>query len=76
MVPKKSAANVALGKTVRSLREAQGHSQESVAARIRMGPRYYGALERGELNPTVDTIHKVIVGLGLSFADLFTKAGL
>lgn len=76
MVPKKSAANVTLGKTVRSLREAQGHSQESVAARVRMGARYYGALERGELNPTVDTIHKVIVGLGLSFADLFTKAGL
>ena len=76
MVPKKSAANVALGKTVRSLREAQGHTQECAAARIRMSPRYYGAMERGELNPTVDTLNKIIVGLGLSFAELFAKAGL
>jgi transcriptional regulator with XRE-family HTH domain len=76
MAPKKSAANVALGKTVRSLREAQGHTQESAAAHIHMSPRYYGGLERGELNPTVDTIDKVIVGLGVSFADVFGKAGL
>jgi transcriptional regulator with XRE-family HTH domain len=76
MVPKKSAASVTLGKTVRSLREAQGYVQKSAAARIRMSPRYYGAFERGELNPTVDTIGKVIVGFGVSFADLFGKAGL
>jgi transcriptional regulator with XRE-family HTH domain len=76
MVPKKSAANIALGKTVRSLREAQGHTQECAAARTRMSPRYYGALERGELNPTVDTIGKVIAGFGVSFADVFGKAGL
>jgi transcriptional regulator with XRE-family HTH domain len=76
MLPKKSAANIALGKTVRSLREAQGHTQESFAAKVRMNSRYMGGIERGEVNSSVDTLHKVIKGLGVSFADLFGEAGL
>ena len=76
MLPKKSAANIALGKTVRSLREAQGHTQESFAADIRMNSRYVGGIERGEINSSVDTLHKLIIGLGVSFADVFGKAGL
>jgi transcriptional regulator with XRE-family HTH domain len=75
MLPKKSAANIALGKTAHCAKHRE-HTQESFAAKVRMNSRYMGGIERGEVNSSVDTLHKVIKGLGVSFADLFGEAGL
>jgi hypothetical protein len=37
---------------------------------------YYGAIERGEFNVTLDTIVTVAGGLTLTVAELLTRAGL
>jgi transcriptional regulator with XRE-family HTH domain len=76
MPAKKSAANLALGAAMRSARGRLGSTQESFAVQIELDRSYYGAIERGEFNVTVDTVFKVAAGLGLSASELFKQAGL
>ncbi len=76
MPPKKSAANRALGEAVRAVRKQRGLTQEAFALKAGIDRSYYGAIERGEFNLTVDTLLKVAAGLGISVADLFERAGL
>jgi transcriptional regulator with XRE-family HTH domain len=37
---------------------------------------YYGAIERGEFNVTVDTLTTIAGGLDVPIAELFGRAGL
>jgi transcriptional regulator with XRE-family HTH domain len=76
MPSKKSAANRALGGAIREVRKKQGYTQESFALRAGMDRSYYGAVERGEFNVTVDTIMAIVTGLDVSAAELFKRAGL
>lgn len=67
MPAKKSKANQALGRAMRSTREQRGYSQEVFAARVGLARSNYGAIERGEFNVTVDTVVKIgaLVRLGV-----------
>jgi transcriptional regulator with XRE-family HTH domain len=76
MPSKKSAANQALGGAIRAVRKEQGYTQESFASRAEIDRSYYGAVERGEFNVTVDTIMAIAVGLDVPAAELFKRAGL
>jgi len=76
MPSKKSAANQALGKTIRAMRRKQGYTQESFALKADIDRSYYGAIERGEFNVTVDTLMTVAGGLGVSAAELVKRAKL
>jgi transcriptional regulator with XRE-family HTH domain len=76
MAVRSSPANLALGRAIRSAREAAGCTQESFAEQIGMGYRNYGSIERGEYNRTVDTLVKVAAGLGFRLSELFSRAGL
>jgi transcriptional regulator with XRE-family HTH domain len=76
MASKKSAANRALGEAMRSARRERGYNQEGLARRSGLDRSYYGAIERGEYNMSVDTAAKVAAGLGTSLGDLFEKAKL
>jgi DNA-binding XRE family transcriptional regulator len=76
MPSKKSAANVALGDACRSARLERGWAQEAFAARAGIDRSYYGAIERGEFNVTLDTIVKVARALEVSVAALLARAGL
>jgi transcriptional regulator with XRE-family HTH domain len=76
MPPKKSAANQALGKAIRQTRQERGLAQEAFAARARIDRSYFGAIERGEFNVTLDTIAKIATALGTSVSRLLTRAGL
>jgi len=76
MAPKKSAANRALGEAIRALRKKLGCTQEEFAAKAGIDRSYYGSIERGEYNLTVDTLGTVAAGLGVSLAELFERAGL
>jgi transcriptional regulator with XRE-family HTH domain len=73
---KKSAANQALGKAIRAVRESKGYTQESFASGAELDRSYYGAIERGEFNITVDTIMTIAAGLEESAAELFNRAKL
>jgi transcriptional regulator with XRE-family HTH domain len=74
MPSKKSAANQALGEAIRSARKQAGYTQESFAAHADVDRSYYGAIERGEFNLTVDTIVKIAAGLDMTASDLFGLA--
>jgi transcriptional regulator with XRE-family HTH domain len=76
MPVRSSPANLALGRAIRSAREAAGHTQMTFADRIGVGYRNYGSIERGEYNRTVDTLAKVAAGLGVRLSELFRRAGL
>jgi len=76
MPSKKSAANQALGNAIRAVRKQQGYTQESFALKADVDRSYYGAIERGEFNVTVDTIMTIAAGLDMSAAELFKRAKL
>jgi transcriptional regulator with XRE-family HTH domain len=71
---KKSSANQALGKAIRSAREQKGYSQERFAREANMDRSYLAAIERGEFNVSLDTIVKIAHGLHTTSAALCAKA--
>jgi transcriptional regulator with XRE-family HTH domain len=74
--PKKSAANQALGRAIRSARRERGFAQEAFAAHAGIDRSYFGAIERGEFNVSLDTIVRLSKGLGVSASELLARAGL
>ena len=76
MPSKKSAASVALGAAVRSMRVERGLAQETFAARAGMDRSYYGAIERGEFNVSLATIVKIAAALEVPAAALLERAAL
>jgi transcriptional regulator with XRE-family HTH domain len=64
------------GAAMRSLRRERGITQEAFAARAGLDRSYYGAIERGEFNVTLDTLVKIAAGLGLRVSTLLRRAGL
>ncbi|HEX5853949.1 MAG TPA: helix-turn-helix transcriptional regulator [Solirubrobacteraceae bacterium] len=76
MPAKKSTANQALGNAIRAIRKQKGYTQESFALHADVDRSYYGAIERGEFNVTVDTIMSIAAGLAVPAAALFKRAKL
>ncbi len=62
---------IKLGLKIRSLREAQGLSQESVALGAGLDRSYLGGIERGEHNVAVVNLEKIAIALDVHLADLF-----
>jgi transcriptional regulator with XRE-family HTH domain len=61
-----------VGKRIRQRRTALGYSQEQLAELSDVYPTYIGQLERGEKNPTIDTLSKVTKGLKVSLSEFFS----
>lgn len=59
------------GRTVRALRAKAGYSQESFADAIHIHRTSMGTLERGDGNPTLETIVKIARGLDVTLTELF-----
>ena len=66
----------ALGETIRSLRKAQGISQEELAHRSQVDRAYMSSIERGTQNPGVMTIIRIAEGMNISVAEIFAVAKL
>ncbi|MDQ7969677.1 MAG: helix-turn-helix transcriptional regulator [Oxalicibacterium faecigallinarum] len=58
------------GLTVRQLREARGWSQEALAEKAHLNRSYVGDVERGNAVPSLVTLEKIAVALGLKISDL------
>jgi transcriptional regulator with XRE-family HTH domain len=61
---KKTASSVSvlaqrLGTKLRTLRQREGLTQEELAEKLDMHPSYPGQLERGETNPSFQTLEKL-----------------
>lgn len=65
-----------LGDAIRRERAALSHSQESFADLIKMHRAYYSAIERGERNLTLQTLHRVAKGLGMRMSEILAGADL
>lgn len=73
-MPARSATLASLGDAVRSSRLERGVSQEELADRSGLHRTYVGGVERGERNPTYESLVKLADGLGLSGWELLRRA--
>lgn len=76
MPSKRSPTTVAFGAALRSLRTERGYSQESFAAHAGIDRSYYGAIERGEFNVSLETIVRLADALGVSVTEILRRAEL
>jgi transcriptional regulator with XRE-family HTH domain len=76
MPPKKSPRVQAFGRAVREVRVERGFAQESFAAHAGIDRSYYGAIERGEFNVSLDTMVKLAAGLDTRVSVLLARAKL
>jgi transcriptional regulator with XRE-family HTH domain len=76
MPRQKTAMSEAVGYTIRQARKAQGYTQEAFASAAGLDRSYMGAIERGEFNLTLETLLKIATELGISAAELLSRAGL
>ena len=59
------------GQRVRSLRKDRSWSQEELGERAELHRNHVGAIERGELNVTLDNLFRLAKALGVTPKDLF-----
>lgn len=67
---------VLFGRRVRQLRKEKGVSQEAFAHEIQIDRSYYGSIERGERNVSLENICLIAKGLGVPPAQLFLFGAL
>src|SRR5262249_255781 len=66
----------ALAKAFRDAREAAGITQEQLAARSHISVQMVRRLEAGTSNPTLATLAPIAEQLGVSVAELLTRASI
>jgi transcriptional regulator with XRE-family HTH domain len=64
-----------IGERIRRLRKDKNLSQEQLAELSGLHTNYVGQVERGEKNVTLETLEKVVLGLGISLEELFRYVG-
>lgn len=64
------------GAIVRAERTARQLTQQQLAFQSQLSLTYVGEIERGERMVSLDTLKRIASALGLSAAELLTKAGL
>lgn len=60
-----------LGERIRLMRITKGLSREKLSELSGINSNYIGQVERGEKNPTIETLHKLVTGLNMSLEELF-----
>lgn len=63
-----------VGRNFARLRADAGLTQEAVAERAQLSQQYVSGLERGQRNPTVETLYAIAQALGVSHVDLVKPA--
>lgn len=62
-----------LGKRIRSLRKTNGWTQEELAENAELSHKYIGEVERGEVNPSLDTLLSIANALKVEIPKLFSS---
>lgn len=58
------------GNKMQEVRKSKGVTQEELAARLSMHRTYIGLVERGERNPTIRTLYKIVKALDIKASDI------
>lgn len=62
-----------VGKRIRTIRKAKGLTQEELGEKAGLHYKYIGEVERGEVNPSVETLVAVAKALDINISQLFTE---
>lgn len=65
------ALRASIGRTAKAARLRLGLSQADVAASIGMAMEVYGRMERGRMAPSIGTLRRLCVALGMSADEAF-----
>ncbi len=60
------------GQTIRALRNQKGLTQEQLGELSGLNQGFVGDIERGQRNPSLETVHNLCRALGLSVSETFT----
>lgn len=60
-----------IGVRLKRLRQGRRLSQEALAEKVRISPKYVSSIERGKENPTLDIIIKLANALGVEMEEIF-----
>lgn len=60
-----------LGARIKHLRRVRQETQERLAERIDINPKYLSSIQRGEENPTLDLLIRVAKGFRVELYELF-----
>ena len=63
--------HIEIGNRIRQLRTKKGFSQEKLAELSNLNTSYIGQIERGEKNPSVDTVYNIAKALEVDLSFLF-----
>ncbi len=61
---------IKIGKKIREMRKLKGFSQENFAAEADLGRTYYGRVERGEQNISIQNLIQIAFTLRVEIAEL------
>ena len=70
---KKPSPSAAFGHVLRALRKERGISQEALAMEADLQRNYISLIERGVNQPTVTTIFKLAVALGVKPSEILAR---
>ena len=61
-----------LGERIRTLRKQKKLTQQTLAEKAGIDPKYMGQIERAETNPSIKLLANIASALGVSLPELFT----
>ena len=65
-----------VGLNFKRLREKQGLSQETAAHNLGTDQAYVSQFEKGKRNPTIRTLYRLAIAIGVQPADLYSTEGI
>ena len=66
----KSKTQSKIGNNIRLARQKMGLTQNDVAKKADVSVNYYARIERGEVNPSVDTLKAIFTALNVKSSDI------
>lgn len=64
---------VKIGRKIKEVRKLKGYSQEAFAAKAGLGRTYYGRVERGEQNISIQNLIQIAFTLKVELAELLPQ---
>jgi XRE family transcriptional regulator, regulator of sulfur utilization len=60
-----------IGEAIRSLRKSAGFTQEKLAERVNLNPKYLGEIERGEKIISIEALLRIAKAVKIPIAEFF-----
>lgn len=70
----KDKIQITVGNKLKEVREKKNLTQAELAKEAGITINYYAMIERGEVNPSLDKLHKIIKALKVKWSDIFPNS--